>query len=50
MYDILNPQTVRRQADGAFIPLDLGNRDYREFADWLAEHPEAGEVDEPVGD
>lgn len=48
MYDILNPKTVRRQADGAFIPLDAANRDYREFAAWLEANPEAGAVDEPT--
>lgn len=29
--------SIRREADGAFIPLDTRNRDYREYLAWEAE-------------
>lgn len=28
---------IVRSTDGAFIPLNLGNRDYQEFLAWIAE-------------
>jgi hypothetical protein len=35
MYQLTNSDTVKRLADGAFIPQDGGNRDYREYLEWL---------------
>ena len=29
-------RTVKRLADGAFIPFDEANRDYQEYKDWLS--------------
>lgn len=29
--------TIQRASDNAFIPLDLANRDYQAFLEWLAE-------------
>jgi len=31
------PTTVQRLSDNAFIPFDVGNRDYRLYLTWLAE-------------
>ncbi len=39
-----NSDTVTRLADNAFIPADNGNRDYREYQEWL----EAGNTPEPA--
>jgi hypothetical protein len=36
-YQLTNSETVKRIADGAFIPKDGGNRDYQEYLAWLAE-------------
>jgi hypothetical protein len=30
-------QTVQRMSDGAFIPFDGGNRDYKAYLQWVAE-------------
>jgi hypothetical protein len=35
MYKETTSQSVLRLADGAFIPFDNGNRDYREYLEWL---------------
>lgn len=37
----LAPGGVIRVSDGAFIPEDEGNRDYREYLDWCAQGGEA---------
>lgn len=44
MYQLTTTASVRRLADGAFVPADEGNRDYREYLDWLAE----GNTPEPA--
>lgn len=45
----LTADGVRRLADGAIIPPDEGNRDWREYQDWVAEgsQPEPAPV-QPV--
>jgi hypothetical protein len=37
MYQTINETTVQRLADGAFIPADPANADYRTHLDWRAE-------------
>lgn len=45
MYKLIhNSETVIRLADNAFIPADNGNRDRREYQEWL----EAGNTPEPA--
>jgi hypothetical protein len=41
-----NSNTVTRLADNAFIPADNGNRDYREYQEWLAagNTPQAADI------
>jgi hypothetical protein len=36
MYQITSSDSIIRLADNAFIPQAPGNRDYREYLDWLA--------------
>jgi hypothetical protein len=36
MYQLTTGTSIIRLSDGAFIPNDPGNRDYREYLDWLA--------------
>ena len=43
-YQLTTGNTILRLADNAFIPTDPGNRDYREYLDWLSE----GNTPEPV--
>lgn len=43
-YQLTSGDTILRLADNAFIPADPGNRDYREYLDWLAE----GNTPEPA--
>lgn len=44
MFEGQEPTTVKRLADGAFIPFDPGNTDYQEYLKWVAE----GNNPEPV--
>jgi len=44
MYQLTTGTSIIRLSDGAFIPNDPGNRDYREYLDWL----EAGNTPEPA--
>ena len=44
MYQLTTGISIKRLSDGAFIPNDPGNRDYREYLDWL----EAGNTPEPA--
>ena len=44
MYQLTTSTSIKRPSDGAFIPNDPGNRDYREYLDWL----EAGNTPEPA--
>ena len=44
MYQLTTSTGIIRLSDGAFIPNDPGNRDYREYLDWL----EAGNTPEPA--
>jgi hypothetical protein len=38
MYQLTSsPNIVRRLADGAWVPADAANSDYREYLAWLAE-------------
>lgn len=43
-YKLTTDQVVIRLADNAFIPADNGNRDWREYQEWLA----AGNSPEPA--
>jgi len=44
MYQLTTGTSIIRLYDGAFIPSDPGNRDYREYQAWL----EAGNTPEPA--
>jgi len=44
MYQLTTSTSIIRLSDNAFIPNDPGNRDYREYLDWL----EAGNTPEPA--
>jgi hypothetical protein len=44
MYQLTTSTSIIRLSDGAFIPNDPGNTDYREYLDWL----EAGNTPEPA--
>jgi len=44
MYQLTTSTSIIRLSDGAFIPNDLGNRDYREYLEWV----EAGNTPEPA--
>jgi len=43
-YQLTVASSILRLSDGAFIPNDPGNRDYREYLDWL----DAGNTPEPA--
>jgi hypothetical protein len=44
MYQLATSTGIIRLSDGAFIPNDPGNRDYREYRDWLRD----GNTPEPA--
>jgi hypothetical protein len=44
MYQLTTGTSIVRLSDGAFVPNDPGNRDYREYLDWL----EAGNTPKPA--
>jgi len=44
MYQLTTSTSIKRLSDGAFIPNDPGNRDYREYLDWI----DAGNTPEPA--
>ena len=44
MYQLTSSTSIIRLSDGALIPQAPGNRDYREYLDWL----EAGNTPEPA--
>ena len=44
MYQLTTSTSIKRLSDGATIPNDPGNRDYREYLYWLA----AGNTPEPA--
>ena len=44
MYQLTTSTSILRLADNAHIPPDPGNRDYREFLEWV----EAGNTPEPA--
>ena len=44
MYQLTTGTSIKRLSDGAFIPNDPGNRDYRKYLDWL----DAGNTPEPA--
>jgi hypothetical protein len=44
MYQLTSGNTIVRFSDNAFIPTTLGNRDYREYLDWI----DAGNTPEPA--
>jgi hypothetical protein len=35
MYQLTTSASIKRLSDGAFIPNDPGNRDYREYLEWI---------------
>jgi len=44
MYKLTKTSSIQRISDGAFIPVDPGNRDYAEYLEWRA----AGNTPEPA--
>jgi hypothetical protein len=44
MYQLTTSTSIIRLTDGATIPNDPGNRDYREYLEWV----EAGNTPEPA--
>lgn len=43
-YQLTSGSTIQRISDGAFVPVDLANRDYQEYLQWAA----AGNTAEPA--
>ena len=43
-YQLTTSTSIKRLSDGAFIPNDPGNRDYRQYLEYLA----AGNTPEPA--
>ena len=50
MYQLTTSTTILRLTDNAFIPPDPGNRDYREYLEWLDadNEPEPAPEPEPI--
>ena len=50
-YQLTSGDTILRLSDNAHIPPDPGNRDYREYLDWLSEgnNPEPAPAPPPPG-
>ena len=44
MYQLTTADSILRLSDNAFIPQDGGNRDYREYLEWL----DAGNTPDPA--
>jgi len=36
-YQLTNGNTIKRNSDGAFIPIDSNNRDYRVYLRWVSQ-------------
>lgn len=51
MYQLTSGDTILRLSDNAYIPQSPGNRDYREYLDWLADGntPEPAPAPPPPG-
>ena len=43
-YQLTTSTSIKRLSDGAFIPNDPGNRDYRDYLEWV----EVGNTPEPA--
>ena len=43
-YQLTTSNCIKRISDNAYIPPDTGNRDYREYLEWL----DAGNTPEPM--
>ena len=48
MYKLTDNESVIRLADGAYIPCDIGNRDYQDYLNWVAEGNVAESIDPPT--
>lgn len=44
MYVVISDDVIQRAIDGAFIPVDGGNRDYQRYLAWVA----AGSPDQDI--
>ncbi len=47
MYKLLRENAVQRIEDGACIPFDQGNREYRDYLEWVAEGNTPNPADPP---
>ncbi len=48
MYQLTNSMSIRRIADGAFIPVEIQNVDYANYLKWLEEGNTPKPVDLPI--